>query len=234
MRCTKRLSLGVVVGLVLSLVLGAGDAVAADPQPTRIALLIVMDGPLPVAGSEVAFTGSLMSGTAGVPGRSGQLWVKPAGDAEFTLAATATTDSKGFVEAQVVLRRTSDVRWVFTGDAEYAASQSEDWTQVVRTRVGARLGDRSLSVGQRLVVRGATYPKQPGHTVSLWAGTAPLTIWDSGKDRVRLARAVVRADGSYRLVTRFERVGKRRLYVQVKSGGPTTTGFSPYRYVRVG
>lgn len=234
MRFPKAVAASTIVALGCSIVVDAGVAAAADPGPTSFGILLLADAPIPAAGSRVSFTGRLSSGAAPVVGRAAQLWVRPAGQDQFVLAATATTDAYGGVNARVALDHNALVHWVFSGDAEYAASRTTDLRQRVATRVGARLDDSTLSVRQRLVVRGTTFPAKPGHTVSLWSGNAPVVYGPYQDPPTRLAVATVRADGSYRLVTRFGRVGHRKLFVRVSGGDGNTRGFSRYRYVEVG
>jgi hypothetical protein len=224
------------VGVVLCVSWAAvSPASAADPAPTNFYSLLVLDGPPPVAGDKVWFSATLSSGVDPVVGRTVQLWVRAAGQREFTAAASAVTGARGDVEASIVLTRNSVTRWVFAGDAQYGASQTSDLGQRVETRVGAKASARSLSVGQRLVVRGRTFPRKPGHTVSLWSGARPQRAFGPPSPPATwLAKATVRADGSYRLVKRFGTPGKRRLFVRVSRGDGNLAGFSRYRWVQVG
>ena len=134
-----------------------------------------------------------------------------------------------------MLTRSSVTRWVFTGDAQYGPSQTPDSFEAGATRVGARLSDRTRSAGQRLVVRGRTFPAKPGHAVSLWTGQIPTQGYGPPQPPATwLARATVRADGSYRLVKRFRVPGKAKLFVRVSGGDGNVAGFSRYRWVQVG
>jgi hypothetical protein len=211
----------------------SGAASATAPAPTELSWQISVDGPPPVAGTSVEFTAHLTSGGGPVSGEPAQLWVRPVGQSAFTLVAERTTDADGTVHGATLLARNSYTRWTFRGDSTYAASQSADMFQRVATRVGARVNDRSLAIGQRLVVRGRTFPAKPGHAVTLWFGSEPVPLLAGPRPKL-LARAAVRADGSYRLATRFSTPGKRRLFVRVSGGGGNVTGYSHYRYARVG
>lgn len=210
-------------------------ASAADPAPTDFDYYVIKDGPPAVAGSKVWFTAMLQSDHKPVVGKTAQLWIRPAGQPDFTRAADAVTDGSGVVEASIVLTRSSVTRWVFTGDAQYGPSQTPDLVEAVASRVGARLSDRTPSVGQRLVVHGRTFPAKPGHTVSLWSGDKPQRAFGPPSPPATwLARATVRADGSYRLVNRFRTPGKRQLFVRVSRGDGNLPGYSRYRWVQVG
>jgi hypothetical protein len=97
--------------------------------------------------------------------------------------------------------------------------------------VTRRANDRTLARGQRLVVRGKTFPAKPGCRVSLWRGELrPLVL---GPKPVRLDRSRVRADGRYRLVHRFHGAGKVRVVVKVSACKRNGSGLSKYLAIRI-
>jgi hypothetical protein len=230
-RTSKAVVAIAIVGLYMPLV-STGSASATDPAPTMFGSKITVDSLPPVAGKTVGFTALLFSGTDPVTGEPAQLWIRPAGKSAFTQVAEVTTDARGTVHAAVVLTHNSHTHWVFSGDSQYGPSQTEDILQRVATRIRARVSDRMLTTGERLVVRGKTFPAKPGHTVSLWVGNKPVPRL--AEAHTLLAEAVVRADGTYRIAHRFSTDGKRKLFVRVSRGDGNAAGYSPYRYVRVG
>jgi hypothetical protein len=145
------------------------------------------------------------------------------------------TDGFGEVTVRVPVLVRSRIQWFFGGSGEYGPSTSEPFVWRVRPRVYLTLNDNTLRVGQRLVVRGRTHPLRPGHVVRLWAGSAPRTAPSTvpSVKPVLLARAVVGADGRYRLVRAFAKRGPRILFVTVSAGNGTLQGWSAERVVRV-
>ena len=97
--------------------------------------------------------------------------------------------------------------------------------------LGLRVKDRTLRKGQRMVVRGRTFPAKPGCVVKLWRGERRPLV--TGPKPVRLAKGKVRRDGSYRLVHRFHRSARMRVAVTVASCAGNDRGLSSYRTIRV-
>lgn len=169
----------------------------------------------------------------------------PLAGVAVTLRATAydgavterhgVTDAAGEVSLRIPVLVRSRIQWFFAGSGEYGPSTSEPFAWRVRPRVYLTLNDNTLRTGQRLVVRGRTYPPRPGHVVRLWAGSAPRSAPSTVPyvEPVLLARAVVGADGRYRLTRTFARTGARIVFVTVSAGNGTLPGWSAERVVRV-
>lgn len=211
---------------------GAGVPVAvAAPAETHFAVAFVADeGPAPVSGTTFTFEAHLVAGQTPVVGAAVTLAVRPYGASAFTKAADATTGPDGSVTAKVRLLRSSTLRWVYSGNAEYTDT-STAFVRTVGSRVHAGVRDASLARSQRVVVVGRTVPAKPGYSVSLWRGNVPCFC--AGGASVRIAVGRIRPDGTFRLTAKFANPGSKQLYVQVNAGGGTTTGYSKYLRVRV-
>lgn len=218
--------------VVACLVLPPAPTVAAPlPEPV-FSLTIVDDLRPPVADQPLAFDTTLLTPAGDpVPGKSLTFEVRPYGAAAFTPAATAITDAAGHAGVTVTLQRTTSYRWHFAGDADFAEGYSPTLVRLIGPRVTARAPDRTLRRGQRLVVRGHTFPAKAGCTVRLLRGQVrPLT---TGPRPVRLDRTTVRSDGTYRLVRRFHKKARMRVVVKVSACAGNDWGLSRYLRVRV-
>lgn len=226
LRVLKALCLVVVACLAAPL-----PTASAAPAQSEFAVVVVDDLVAPVAGRPVTFDTTLLT-TDGSPisAASVTLELQPYGSATATSVPT-TTDGSGHAVVSVPLSRTTSYRWTFAGNENFAATSSTTLVRGIAPRVTARSHDRTLRRGQRFVVRGRTFPVKAGCTVVLLRGRVrPLTV---GPRPVRLARATVRTDGSYRLVRRFHKVARMRVAVKVASCAGNDAGFSPYLRVRV-
>jgi hypothetical protein len=205
----------------------------ADPLPAPVfAITIIDDLRSPVADQPLDFDTTLLT-PAGMPVQSGvvTLEVQPYGAATFTPAGTTTTDAFGHADLTTSLQRTTSYRWYFEGDSDFAPAYSPTLVRLIAPRVSAHAPDRTLRHGQRLVVRGRTFPAKAGCTVTLWRGQLrPLAV---GPKPVRLARTTARSDGSYRLVRRFHKKARMRVVVKVASCAGNASGLSSYLRVRV-
>ena len=219
----------VVAGLVAS-------PAEADPAPTEIASLIIVDGPFTVAGSPLTVTAELRSAGQAVVGVPVRLMIKPYGATAFRKYTTTATDENGYASVTFVRWRNTRVKWEFGGTEEFGPSVSQPYTEYISTRVGIRVSDRTPRVGQRVVVTGMTGPIKPGHAIRLYRGFTARGAWMPPPENppVLLDSGVVRSDGAYRLVARFHAKGVRRLFVEVATGHGNITGWSPYRWVTVG
>jgi hypothetical protein len=185
-----------------------------------------------VAGRSTGVSAVLLSGPDDAPmiGRQLSVSVKQFGSTVFTPVGDATTGAEGVATTSLVLDRSAIVRWDFAGDDSYAPSTTE-YLVPVSSRVDLRANHRSLHRGQRLVVRGRTFPVKPGCTVRLWRGELRPLV--QGPEPVRLAVARVRADGRFRLVHRFHARGRMRVAVTVGACAGNDRGLSSYLRVRV-
>lgn len=209
---------------------GVPEAVAA-PAETHFSVAFVADeGPAPVTGTTFTFEARLVAGQDPVAGAAVTLAVRPYGASAFTKAADATTGPDGYVTAKVRLTRSSTLRWVYSGNAEYTDA-STAFVRTVGSRVHAAVRDASLARSQRVVVVGRTTPLKPGTAVSLWRGSVPCFCVDNVQTRIAVGR--IAKDGTFRLTAKFANPGSKQLFVKVNAGGGTTTGYSKYLRVRV-
>jgi hypothetical protein len=227
LRVLKALCLVVVAFLVAPL-----PAASAAPVQSVFAVVVTDALVAPVAGQSVAFDTTLMAGNDRIGNVTVSLEIRPYGASAFSTARTTRTDSAGHAAVSLVLTRTTAYRWTFPGVQDmYDPTTSPVTVRFVAPRVRAHARDRTLHRGQRLIVRGKTYPAKAGCRVVLLRGRVqPLT---AGPRPVRLARATVRDDGSYRLVRRFHKKMKMRVVVKVASCAGNEAGYSPYLRVRV-
>jgi hypothetical protein len=205
-------------------------ASAAVGSEFRIIILDDLGGP--VATQPISFDTTLVT-TAGdpIPAAEVTLEIQSYGAATFAPAGSTLTDDYGHAKVSVQLLRTSAYRWTFAGKDGFTATSSQPLVQGVAPQVTARAHDRTLRRGQRLVVRGRTFPVKAGCRITLWRGELrPLMV---GPKPVRLARATVRSDGSYRLVHRFHKKARLRVVVKVADCAGNIRGLSPYLRVRV-
>jgi hypothetical protein len=226
LRVLKTLCLVVVACLAAPL-----PPVSAAPAQSEFRIVVIDDLVTPVAGRPVTFDTTLLTtDNSPISAASVTLELRPYGSATTT-PATTTTDASGHAVVTVPLSRTTSYRWIFAGNGTYAPAASPTLVRGVAPRVTAHARDRTLHRGQRLVVRGRTFPAKAGCRVVLLRGRVrPLMV---GPGPVRLARATVRADGSYRLVRRFHKPARMRVVVKVASCAGNDAGFSPHLRVRV-
>lgn len=226
LRVLKALCLLVVACLVAPL-----PAASAAPAQSFFAIAVIDELVAPVAGQSVTFDTTLMGDGGPIGDATVSLEIRPYGAAAFSTAATATSDAGGNVAVRLTLTRTTAYRWTFSGNDDFAPTTSPTLVRGIAPRVTAHARDRSLHRGQRLVVRGRTFPAKAGCRVVLLRGrVGPLVM---GPPPVRLARSTVRADGSYRLAHRFHKKARMRVVVKVASCAGNEAGFSPYLRLRV-
>lgn len=153
-----------------------------------------------------------------------ELWARPYGGSWHPLE-TLTTDGAGKVSRSVSPVHNTVYEWHFAGNAQQSASQSQLLTVRVRCKVTLSVDDSSPRVGQRVVARGVVRPPKPGVEVTLWRA-----YFD---DRVRVASATIRSDGSYRISHVFRKRGPKYLFVTVPGSTGNLGGTSPTRTVTV-
>ncbi|MGY2875780.1 hypothetical protein ACVW00_002970 [Marmoricola sp. URHA0025 HA25] len=218
---------------------GAPAGAVATLEPTSVVTLLVVGGPPLTAGQSTFVRGLITDSGAEVPGASVHLMMQPYGSTTFTDVGTAVSAPDGvFSLSTPPLWQNTAFRWDYAGDSTRAASSSAVWEVPVSPRTTIRVSDRTPRVGQRVVVRGQTLPNRAGRRISVWTGIRPCwcdIAYPSGTPAPkRLARGVVLADGSYRLVIRLSSTGRKRIYALVGRGAGLLAGTSRYRHLRVG
>jgi hypothetical protein len=204
-------------------------ASGAAAGATDVFPLIVDDLGSHLAGQPTQFTAVLVDHDSPVPHAVLSLWLQPSG-ADAYKAGEATTDDAGTASVVAVLDRNAAVQWR-VGDSAQASIVSTPYVVQIAPVITRHAHDRTLRRGQRLVVRGTTFPVKAGCAVELWRGELrPLA---TGPKPVRLARATVRPDGSYRLVHRFHHRLRARVAVLVPDCGDNARGLSAYLGVKV-
>jgi hypothetical protein len=185
----------------------------------------------PVVPGPVQVTAVLFAGDDPAPGQTLTLRIRTYGATTFADAGHAVTGADGVASLTVRLDRSATAQWTYAGDADLGPSSSMAYPVEVSPRVGIRVGDRTLHKGQRLVVRGRTIPAKAGCTVRLWRGELrPLVL---GPKPVRLDKARVRSDGTYKLVHRFHHKARMKVAVTVAPCDGNARGLSSYRKIWV-
>jgi hypothetical protein len=219
------------VVLVMVFAAPALPATGAGAGTTDLFPLVLDDLGSHLAGQPTEFVATLVDAEKPVPHAMLTLWLQPAGSSSFVQVGQAATDDNGTATVQAVLDRNAVVQWSFGGSLEHGPSTSAPYVVQIAPVITRHANDRTLRRGQRLVVRGATSPAKPGCAVELWRGELrPLAV---GPKPVRLARATVRADGSYRLVHRFHHRLRARIAVVVPACADNGAGLSTYLGLRV-
>lgn len=225
--------------LVAAAVVGAGSPAEAVPvpEPTQVVAMIIADLPPVPAGHAVGVGGAITASGHGLAGATVHLMVETYGSTTFSDAGAAVSDANGrFGLTSPVLWQNAKFRLDYAGDATHDPSTSSVWDVPVSAVATIHLSDRTPRVGHRVVVTGQTSPNRAGRRIAVWTGTRPCWCYvrPDYSGRTRLARGVVRDDGSYRLVIRFSSAGRKRIYALVGGGGGNLAGTSRYRHLRVG
>jgi hypothetical protein len=220
----------VVAMLAFSLVWVLPAPAASAATATGLYPVVLDDLSPHVAGRPVEVSAVLLADDAPLVGQVLTVSVMSYGSTTFVPVGTATTGFDGIATTRLTLDRSAAVRWSFESDGSYDASSTE-FQVPVGPRVDLRANHRSLHRGQRLVVRGRTFPAKPGCTVRLWRGELRPLV--QGPKPVRLAVSKVRADGRFRLVHRFHARGRMRVAVTVGACAGNDRGLSSYLRVRV-
>lgn len=217
-----------IVVLVLWLVSPVLPATGA-PSGTAVVVPMVVDELVPqVAGRPAEFTATYLQDGQPVPGEELTLLLAPAGSTSYVEAGRAVTDEHGVATVSSVLDRNATVQWQVSSEPTVT---STPYVVQIAPAVTREARDRTLRRGQRLVVRGRTFPVKAGCTIQLWRGELrPLMV---GPRPVRLASSTVRADGSYRLVRRFHHRLRGRVVVVVPPCSDNGRGLSAYLRLRV-
>jgi hypothetical protein len=213
---------------------GPSAAFPSSPTPTTMVATVIADAPPPTAGDLYGplVTIRTTSGQQPVPNVRVELWVRRAGQSSYARVAVTHTDANGTAQPVTTLTRNSYLYAAFPGDDFYGPSRIDPVFTPVSTSGTMRVNDRTLRVGQRLVVTGRTSPRKPGRRVTLYLGYVPFPT--SPTRPTRIARAYVRADGTYRITKRFHSTGRKRLFVGLPGGDGNVYGYTRYRRVTVG
>lgn len=234
----KRIAV-VIVTLLAATLMAPPDARAGDPPVPNVHFgPMEAHAPPPVSGVPQEYRGEVWVGQHRLSNEVLELQVKEFGAADFITVGTTDTGSGGWRgEVAVRLTYNAQLRWHHPATSAAAEGYSQVRNAPVRTRVGAVVNDRTLRVGQRLVVTGKIRPAKPGRIVRLWSGVNPAFIGDVAEyppPPVLLAKAYVAEDGSYRLVRRFKKPGKRQIFVTFPTTNRNYFGWSSARFIRVG
>jgi len=153
-----------------------GGAVSASYPANSITLLVIPTTPAPAAvtlgvspksvvyGATVTVTGRLVSGGAGVPGRTLTLQGQRNGTTTWPAITTAVTGADGRVRVTFKPSAAVSVRWVWAGDASYAPATQPAQTVVVAAKVTSTLSTASMPLGSTARIYGAVTPAHPGTT----------------------------------------------------------------------
>ena len=220
----------VVALLAFALLWGVPVPAASAATATGLYPVVLDDLGPHVAGRPVEVSAVLLAGDTPLVGQVLTVSVMTYGSTAFVPVGTATTGFDGVATTRLTLDRSAVVRWSFESDGSYDASTTE-YQVPVGPKVDRRVNHRKLHRGQRLVVRGHTFPAKPGCTVRLWRGELRPLV--QGPKPVRLAVAEVRANGRYRLVHRFHARGRMRVAVTVGACAGNDRGLSSYVRIRV-
>jgi hypothetical protein len=229
-------ALTLLLGLTLLPANPAAALLGPTPTPTTMTQVVIADAPPPVAGQPYGFTVILRttSDQQPVPNATVRLWARRPGQSTYSQVAQTHTDASGVAEPVTTLSRNTYLYAEFPGDysGTYAPSHTDPVLTYVSTAGTMRVNDKTLRLGQRLVVTGRTRPAKPGRRVALYVGRIPSPT--SPHRPTRIARAYVRADGTYRITERFHSAGRKRLFVKLPGGDGNVTGYTRYQRVRVG
>lgn len=202
-------------------------ATALEPAPTTLTATLGVFGSSSLEitrGDSVVVTGMLKAGTTPVGDVDVELWAKPYSADWRKIGQATTSSSGGRARLTVAPSRRTEYRWSFAGNESYAADVSNIVVIKVHVRVTMHLEDSTIRAGQRVAAVGRVYPPKPGVLASLW-------LYGPGT-RLKLASALIKSDGSYR-ITKALSHGSKSLYVTVPAASGNLGGKSPSRSVYV-
>lgn len=212
----------------------ASNAGEEEKSPTAFSVVFLADAPR-TAGKNTFWAQLHTLDSVPIPGAKVELWVKEHGDDGFHEAKQGVTGEDGEIELTVKVLRNVRTKWKYAGDDAHLPSVSPTQAELIMPRVGIRVSDKTPRVGQKVVFTGDTVPARTGQTVMVFRGhTARGGFGPPYPPSTQLARGVVRADGTYRLVVRFAKQGKKNVYVEVAGGQGNMTGWSADRKIYVG
>lgn len=160
-------------------------------------------------------------------GHTIELQVKESGQTDFTVEGSAVTDDAGVARVTATLTYHAQIRWRHLPNGPITESFSAIRTQNVKVRIGALLNDRSLRIGQNLVVTGRVLPAKPGRIVRLVRYNADGTV-------TPLASARLAADGRYRIVRSFAKKSAYTIAVQFPNTSRNLGNSTTWRHIRIG
>ena len=229
-RARLHVMLALAVCVATAGLLAAPGLAGAAPSPTQIkarAQLYTITW-----GTHTVLTGTLMD-TSTITALGG-LWlrveVSPTGSpASWTLFSTVTTENEAqYATGQYTQvaqpRKLTYYRFVFLGNAAYAASFSNTVTIRVRPFVGRPMVPMTVKAGKLFIVRGSLKPRFPAgaKTVTIKAYRSKGGKWVLVKS-LRATNVDTVKYTKYRVTTRFTKKGKYRF----RAFTPTMPGWAP-------
>jgi hypothetical protein len=175
-------------------------------------------------GDTLTVSGVLRAGSTPVGSATVQLWAKPYASTWRKIGSTTTSSSGGRARLTHKPVRNTWYQWRFLGTETHAASMSAAGIAKVHVTVSMHLEDSTIRAGQRVAARGFVRPPKPGIYATLW-------LYGPGT-RSKLAKSLIRSDGSYR-ITKALSHGSKSLYVTVPAASGNLGGKSPSRSVTV-
>lgn len=178
------------------------------------------------AGTAVTVSGRLQAiPTNDMAGQRVRLEAKAYGSSTYKFVGEDLSDASGRVSLKVKPTKQTYYRWRFVEiDSSLGSLSAPDLVRV-RTAVTATVVDRTLRLGQRLVVTGKTTPAKPGYRATLWRA--------SSSGPVKVGSALISASGSYRVAATVRKVGKWTVWVTVPAATGNLAGTSAKRSLTV-
>jgi hypothetical protein len=184
------------------------EAVAVPPCPVAATSITLKPfDPFVLYGNETTLTGGIVHGTSrAISGASVQLLTRPAGGAEWSTAATTTTDRGGLVAITVRPERRTDYAIRYSGSL--ASSEALSDAVSIGVRPALRITRVLPSRGARVIVTGSIRPATATGAVNVaisrggkpWHVVARASIDRAGVLRIALPKQL---PGAYRV--RLER-----------------------------
>ncbi len=225
---------GVIAVLTAAALASPPPSTAGEQTPTHLSVVIIADV-VRVAGPNTFWTQLTAEPNEPVANATVELWVKEHGDEGFHLAKSGVTGENGELALTVKVLRNVRTKWKFKGDSGYLPSTSPVQSEPISPRVGLKVSDRTPKLGQKVVFTGSTMPARPGQRVAIYRGhTARGGYGPPYNPPVLLTHGRVDEDGDYRLAVRFDKAGKKNVFVQVSPGAGNMTGWSADRKITVG
>ncbi|WP_109505860.1 hypothetical protein [Nocardioides speluncae] len=194
-----------------------------EAQKTKLAISAASTT---TAGTAVTVNGRLQAiPTNDMAGQRVRLEAKAHGSSTYKFVGEDLSDDSGRVSLKVKPTKQTSYRWRFVEIDSSLGSLSAPDVVRVKTAVSATVADRTLRLGQRLVVAGKTTPAKPGFRATLWRA-AP-------GGPVKVGSALISASGSYRIAATVRKTGKWTVWVTVPAATGNLAGTSPKRTLTV-
>lgn len=194
-----------------------------EAQKTKIAISAPT---VTTAGTAVTVRGRLQAiPTNDMEHQEVRLEAKAYGSSTYKFVGSDFSDASGRVSVTIKPTKQTSYRWRFLGIDSSLGSLSAPGLVRVKTAVSATVADRTLRLGQRLVVTGKTTPAKPGFRATLWRA-AP-----GGK--VKVGSALISASGAYRVTATVRKTGRWTVWVTVPAATGNLAGTSAKRTLTV-